>query len=362
VSDDSEQNKSEQPTSFKLSKAREKGNVARGTDLGFLTGLAAFAFYAWVSGPDLAVEIGRAAADAVVAAPNVVGGANEIMAVTGLVLSRVSGSLIFMALTVFLVVMLFEIVQTGVIFSAQPLKPDFSRMNPAKGLKRLFTVKLLQETIKNVLKLSVYSLLTWLAIRAVVRTDVASVTDAGSLLDAMGRTAFKLIAWVIGAAILFAAIDQLIVRRHFLKQMRMSRREVRRESRDREGEPRIKQRRKQLHAEFTKASESLRAVPGADVVITNPTHFAVALRYDPARMAAPAVVSLGANAFALRIKRLAFLHNILIVEDKKLARQLFRACQVNQPVPEDCYARVADIYLAIRRRAAAGSAGEAAHV
>ena len=117
--------------------------------------------------------------------------------------------------------------------------------------------------------------------------------------------------------------------------MRMSRRELRREHRDREGEPRQKQKRKQLHAEFVQASQSLRGVKGADVVVTNPTHYAVALRYDAASMAAPAVVSRGAGDLALRIKQLAFRHNVVVIEDKALARALYRRAHAGRAGARD---------------------------
>lgn len=351
MSEGAEQDKSEQATPFKLMRAREKGSVARGTDLGFLTGLAALTGYLWIMGPGLAGEVGHAAADALIVSPHVAGGANEILEVAGLVLARVSGPLAGMAGTIFLAVLLLELVQTGVVFTAEPLKPDFSRLNPGKGLKRLFTLKLLIETVKNVAKMAAYVMVAWFVLRSALDTGAAAITDGRSLLGAMAAAGFKLLACFIGVALVFAALDQMIARRQFLKQMRMSRRELRREHRDREGEPRIKQRRKQLHAEFTKASEGLRNVRGADVVITNPTHIAVALRYDPATMTAPRLVASGANNFAARIKRLAFIYGVVVVEDKPLARELFRTCALNQPVPETCYRKVADVYLALRRKA-----------
>jgi flagellar biosynthetic protein FlhB len=159
--------------------------------------------------------------------------------------------------------------------------------------------------------------------------------------------------------LIFAAIDQILVRRLFLKQMRMSRREVRRELRDREGEPRIKQRRRQLHAQFAKAAESLRGVPGADVVVTNPTHVAVALKYDNATMEAPVVVAKGAHEFAARIRRTAFVHGVLTIEDKPLARALYAACAAGDPIPEAHYGRVAQIYRKLRAAAAPAAEGGA---
>ena len=351
---DSEQDKSEQATPFKLSRAREKGTVARGTDLGFLTALAAFAGYAWVEGPQMRAAIARSVASALVTAPHVLDSPNAILALTGALLSSAIRPLAFMSTTVFLVVLVFEIVQMrGVVFSAEPLRLDFSRLNPATGLKRVFSLRMLIETAKNILKLGVYVTIAYVVIGDARTVDTAVITDAASLALAMARTGLRLIVLFIGAAVVFAALDQFIARRDFGKRMRMSRREVRRESRDREGEPRMKQRRKQLHREFAKSSQSLRGIKGADVLITNPIHYAVALQYDPATMDAPKVVSQGAHQFALRLKRLAFIYGVVIVQDPPLARALYQGTTLNSPVPPECYQPVADIYLRIRAKAEA---------
>lgn len=354
--DNSEQDKSEQATPFKLKRAREKGQVARGMDLGFLTALAALLLYMWIAGPGLGGALAQASRDAIVTAPSVVGGQSELFALTGHVFGALMKPLLILGIGVFAIVLLFEVLQTGIVFSAQPLKPDFSRLNPAKGLKRVFSKRMLVETLKNILKLAVYSVIVWLAARQALRDYFATVGDAAGLAQAMFGAGLKLLAWFVLAALFFAAVDQMIVRREFGKNMRMSRRELRREHRDREGEPRQKQKRKQLHADFVKASQSLRGVKGADVVVTNPTHYAVALRYDSAAMTAPAVVSRGAGDLARRIKALAFRHGVVIVEDKALARALYRRAALDAPVPETYYEQVAAIYNRIRPRGAQAEA------
>jgi len=355
--DESEQNKSEQPTSFKLSKAREKGSVARGMDLGYLTSLAAFLGYVWLFGEGLMGQISRAGASALVAAPTVLGSGGAILTVTGAVLAGAVRPLAFLAAALFVVVLVFEIIQTGVVFSTQPLKPDFNRLNPAQGLKRLFSVRLLIETGKNVLKLALYTAIAVVVIRWALRVLAPAASDAARLADALHQAGFRMLAFFVLAAVLFMVLDQMIVRRDFLKKMRMSRRDIRRESRDREGEPRMKQRRKQLHAEFVKASQSLRGIRGADVLITNPTHYAVALRYDNRTMEAPAVVSLGTGQFAQRLRRLAFLHGVTIIQDPVLARALYAHGQLGQQIPEPFFRKVADVYLDLRARAQTRSTG-----
>ena len=345
-----EQNRSEQPTSFKLAQARKKGVVARGVDLGFLTSLAAFAGYAGISGPSACAQIARAARDALVSAPQVLASPNAILSITSIVLTSMVRPVAFMAGLIFVVVLAFEIIQTGGAFSTEPLKLDFSRLNPAQGLKRIFSLRQLIETGKNILKLVVYGALAFWVIREVQTETIVSITDAQSLAQSMARTGFRLMAIFVAAAVVFATLDQLIVRNDFLRKMRMSRREVRREMRDREGEPRMKQRRKQLHAEFVKLSQSLRNIRDSDILITNPTHYAVALKYDARTMAAPRVVSRGAHQFAQRLKGLAFAYGVVIVQNRDLARSLYLRCEINGEIPEIYYRPVADIYLEIQNR------------
>lgn len=354
-----EQNRSEQPTSFKLSRARERGVVARGMDLGFLTALAGFTGYVWFTGASVAARIAQTMHDALVVAPRLADGGGQTLAVLGLVLGAAIRPVGMLAGAVFLTVLVFEVVQTGGVFSTAPLRLDFSRLNPATGLKRVFSVRLLIETLKNVLKLVVYSLLGALVVLQAVQL-APSITDASHLLGGLQTTLFRLLGLLLVGALAFAALDQLLARRDFLKRMRMSRREVRREVRDREGDARLKQHRKKMHREFAKASQSLRNIRGADVLVTNPTHFAVALRYDPRKMDAPTVVSRGAQRFALRLRRAAFVYGVVIVRNPPLARALYR-CELNQPVPEALYQPIADLYRALRREAQHNSA-ETAHV
>ncbi len=357
-----EQDKSELPTQFKLKRAREKGTVARGTDLGFLTTLAAFTGWVWVAGASLKDQIQHAAQVGFVAASNVTPTPNAMAAVTGAVLGPMVKSLAFLAAVIFVVVLVFELFQIGgFVFSTEPLKLDFGRLNPGKGLKRVFSLRIVIETAKSILKLLVYGGLAWIAISSAQKDSLPAIQDASSLAAALGRAAFKMLILFVVAGVVFAALDQFIVRREFTKKMRMSRREVRREHRDREGEPRLKQKRKQLHAEFVKASKSLRGIKGADILITNPTHYAVALRYDRAATDAPVVVSRGMNAFALRLKRQAFLYGVTIVQAPPLARALYAGCDLDQEIPEALFQPVADLYMAMRDRTA-GSAQGRAHV
>jgi len=342
--DNSEQDRSEQATPFKLMRARRKGSVARGLDLGFMVSLAAALGFFWVGGADMGHGIAEISHSALVTGPQLADSNDSTLAFASGLLGALLKPILTFAGIVFLASLLFEVLQTGVVFSSEPLKLDFSRLNPAQGLKRLFTIRLLIETFKNVLKLGVYGLVGWLVVDGALHQEAGASKDAVQLLAAMGHSAFRLLAIFALLALIFATLDQLIVRRDFQKKMRMSRRELKREHREREGEPRLKQKRKQLHGEFVKQSQGLRNIKGADMLIVNPTHVAVALRYDAKKMLAPMAVALGIDRVAQRYKRLALLYGVPLIEDPPLARALLRACRLNDPIPEVCFAGVARHY------------------
>lgn len=346
----SEQDKSEEATPFKLSRARRRGVVARGTDLAFFAILVSALGFLWLGGDVLAACIAGGARLALTAAPGLLGGERAIIAVTGKVMGAVARPVIILAAGTFALILVVELVQTGFVFSASPLKPDFNRMNPANNLKRIFSLRQLIETAKNILKLTAYSAMAYGVFRFAETSLAASLTDATHLAGALRQTALRLLFFFVLAAAAFAVLDQLIVRRDFSKRMRMSRRELKREVKDREGDARMKQRRKKLHGEFSKMSQSVRNIRDADLLIVNPVHFAVALRYDPRTMAAPRVVARGAHQFAGRLKRLAFAYGVTIVEKPDLARALYQHSQLNHQIPDLYYQPVADLYLAMRRR------------
>lgn len=350
MEDSSDQNKSEPATPFKLNKAREKGTVARGTDLGFATSLIAFAGYLWIFGPGLAGSLSLAARRTLVTAPTLASGPNESLRLMGMVFSTIAQPMLFLFGTIFVTVLVFEIVQTGFVFTFTPLSPQFSRLSPANGFKRVFSLRQFVETIKNVFKLAVYTALAALVILDARKMTVPAISDTGGLVDALGRAGFRLLILFAGAAVIVAVLDQLIARRDFSKRMRMTRQETRRETRDREGDARFKQRRRQVHREYAKLSKSLKNVRSADVLITNPTHYAVALSYDTASMSAPKVVAQGADQMALRLKRMAFLHGVVTIENRELARNLYHRCEIDREIPETYFRAVAQIYRQLRRQ------------
>ena len=348
-----EQNRSEQATPFKLKRAREKGMVARGLDLGFVAALIGLAAFILVAGPKLigvlAVEMRRALVTGIreAAAPDA---ATSLAARS---LWPVLQPVVLFGGTVIAVVLLVEIIQLrGLLFSATPLKPDFSRLNPAKGLKRLLSVRMLKEAAKSVLKMVVYSLVAWLAVRAALAGVTLRLTDAAKIGEALHHGAMRLLMLFILAAMALAVIDQLLARGEFAKQMRMSKREVTREHKEREGDPRLKAKRKQAHASFAKQAKGLGNLPGSDMLIVNPRHIAIALAYRPSEHVAPMVTAMGADRQALQLKAAAARLGIPIFEQKLLARALFKDGVMGREIASHHYHAVAEFYLKL---------GETAH-
>ncbi len=344
-----EQDRSEEATPFKLDRARRKGMLARGTDLGFLSGLVALAVAVQVAGEDLvsglALAMRRAFGGIAMA-----GERHWIAAALGEEARALAALLVVPALLLVAIAATAEIVQNrGLVFSAEPLKPDFTRLNPAKGLKRLFSPQMLKELAKNIVKLTLYTAAAVFFVSEVAVQAGREVQSGRELADALAGVSGRLLLTFVILAAIIAALDQLMARKSFAKQMRMSQREVKREVREREGEPRQKQKRKQILADILKQASAAANVKGSDVLIVNPTHYAVALRYRPEESEAPVVQARGRNIWAQRMRRTAEREGITIVRNPALARALFRHGEVGRTIGASEFVAVADSYIRLRR-------------
>ncbi|WP_374351361.1 flagellar biosynthesis protein FlhB [Chitinimonas sp.] len=243
-------------------------------------------------------------------------------------------------------VIIANIAQTGAVFSAEPLKPDFTKLNPSNGLQRLFSLRLLYEALRSLLKLTALGLVLWSAIHHLL-PDLFSLSQrdahaqAAGALSLVGPLLFKLLL----VALLIALLDLAYTRWDFAKKMRMSRRDIEDEHKQREGDPRIRSRLRQLRNEMLKQSQSMRRVPEADVLITNPTHIAIALSYRHGEMPAPKLLAKGAGGLAAKMRSVARSHHIPVVENPPLARELYKRLGTDQYLPEDLYPRVARILI-----------------
>lgn len=255
------------------------------------------------------------------------------------------GALSTWPLIVFLVIvsLLSNFLQTGGVVAWEALSPKAERINPVEGFKRLFSLPSLVELAKSILKIAIISVVAYLVIRkhreeilALLGEDLRGI--GGSIYYLSRDLAFKLL---IALAVL-AVFDFFFQRWELERKLRMTREELKEELKQTEGDPWIKSRIRQIQREMAR-KRMMAEVPKADVVITNPEHVAVALRYKMGEMPAPQVVAKGRGVLAQRIKEIAREHEVPIVEDPPLARLLYARVEVEEYVPEDLYKAVAEV-------------------
>jgi len=238
------------------------------------------------------------------------------------------------------------VAQTGPVWSAFPLKPDLTRINPASGLKRLFSLRTVYDAVKSVLKVAVLAWVLYLVIK-----------DLRPMFYLLGeRTPFEALELLLGmltsmalklafVALLLALMDLGYTRFEFKRKMRMSKRDVKDEVKNREGDPRVRSRLRGLRIEMLQKAASVRQVGQADVLIVNPTHIAVALEYKRGEMAAPVMLAKGAGTLAARMRAEAARCGVTVVRSPALARALYFQGDMGQTIPTALYADVARIMV-----------------
>lgn len=336
--------RSEAATPYKLEEARRKGTVAKSTELataGVLCVLVAFVFAYGAGFVDRLKSLARISFAIDHRITETVEGISHLMQTQlGLAIDILSP-----ALGAIVVVVVFaQLIQTGPILSTDPAKPNWARLNPAEGLKRLFSVRILFEFGKTTLKLACILILTFNFVHDAL-PKLASLSELGvnQLVHSLCGIAGDLLLSIAAAALGIAICDFCFVKWEFSRRMRMSKRDIRDEVKNREGDPRIKSRLRQLRTEMFKRVSSLKKVPGSSVLITNPTRLAIAVGYEQGVDQAPRVVAKGAGALAALMREIARRHRVPVLQDKSLARSLFREVDFEQEIPERHYARMARI-------------------
>ncbi len=234
-------------------------------------------------------------------------------------------------------------VQRGFNLSTEPIKPELKKISAIAGAKRIFSLRSIVEFVKGILKISIVGVVG--ALIVVPELDnLALMPRMGisDLMDVIHDLVLRLLIGVVAVMTVIAGLDYLYQRYEFMKQMRMSRQEVRDELKQSEGDPHVRARIRQLRQERAR-QRMIAAVPEADVVVTNPTHYAVALKYDQDTMDAPAVVAKGADLVAFRIREVAEEHEVPLIENPRLARGLYTAVEIGQEVPVEYYQAVAEV-------------------
>jgi flagellar biosynthesis protein FlhB len=351
------ENKTEKATPKKRAEARKKGQVAKSQDVNGAVVLMAGILALSAFGPGVMRRMQEAMVGvlAFVESPDVVDkeGVTELFMTVG-------GHVFLAAAPVVAVCALAGIAanvgQVGLKPSAKAVAPDFKKLNPLTGFKNLFGVNAAVETGKSVLKVGAVGGIVALVVFPRLEEMAALVgMPAQALVPHLASTILKTAQWAAGAYLAIAAFDIFYQRHRFEKQLKMDKEEVKQEHKQQELPSEIKGAQRRRAMELARA-RMMDAVPTADVVVTNPTHFSVALKYDSANLA-PVVVAKGTDHLALRIRREAAQHGVAVVPDPPLARALYASVDVGRMIPEELFQGVAQllayVYKVAGRRAAA---------
>ncbi|HYL31667.1 MAG TPA: flagellar biosynthesis protein FlhB [Stellaceae bacterium] len=356
--DHASENKTEEPTGRRLSKAREEGSIARSRELPsaiMLTTGAAIVFWGGTvaasllermvaTGLTIDPPLGRDPARLLAGAWVVVKPALEVVIVFG------GGIAVIGTLSAMLV--------GGLVFSWQPVMPDLGRLNPIQGFAKLWSRDALVEIIKSLIKLVGVAAIAYWWLRGATRNfdDLARASWPGGLQQAGSLLGHLFLLTSISLAVVVLLEVPYRIWSH-RQDLRMSRQELRDEAREVEGNPQTKRRVKQMRRKVARA-RMMSQVPKADVVLTNPTHVSVALQYQQGTMRAPRMVAKGAGLVALRIREVAAVHDVPIVEAPPLARSLHRYVEIEDEVPVALYRAVAEVLAFVYRLRTARAAGK----
>lgn len=348
----SDQEKTEKPTPKRKKQARKDGQVPRTPELGGWLGLLVVAL---AMGPLLDRELGALrtmilthlqAAER----PSL----SLALSLLGDAFAHVMITLVVLGSMVLVVGVVSALAQGGFYLSPKLAKPDVKKLDPFKGAKRIFGMQAAWEGVKVLVKSAVVGALAYGAVRSMMPL-VGGLMPIEVVLEAVASEVSDLILTVAVAGLVMAAADYAMMRRRIGKQIRMSHHEIKQEHKQAEGDPLVKAaiRSRQLAAARNRMIADVRE---ADVLLVNPTHVAVALRYDP-EQGAPRVVARGAGAIAARIREVAAEERVPLVQDVPLARAIYRHCQVGQEIPRELWAAVAQVLAFVLSRRRAGQHG-----
>ncbi len=350
---DSSQDRNLPATQRKLQKARDDGQVTRSRDLGNLAVLGTGAVAMAMLAPTLVDQLKLALSQQLTFNSSVVGQTSDVLVRLRDVTLVGMGVAVTFAAIILPAVIISTVATGGWVMSMKPLGPDFSRLNPLAGLGRLFSkeqvsqvLKLVFMTIALVLVASSYfmSHLDQVA-QLVLQPSVAAIPELAKWVSA-GVSLLLLVVFAL------AAIDVPLQTFMFSSRMRMSHQEIKQEHKDSEGNPQMKGRLRARQREMAQRN-SVGAVPKADFVVMNPTHFAVALKYDENKMGAPQVISKGADLLALKIRDLAKANKVPVLQSPMLARALYAHAELNQEIPGNLYTAVAQVLAYVYKLKAA---------
>jgi len=342
--------KTEQPTPQRLQKARERGQAAKSQDLTSAVTMLVSLSLIIVLGGGIAQRLGGLMQRVLggQTAGNQVSPGSAGAAIT-YAFHEMVVSLVPVFAILFIVVAAAQFAQVGWLVSTEPIRPKLSKLDPVKGVKKLFDKRNAVKSVVNILKLAVAITVTTI----VISINLAEIVNLPTLEALPGVAALlgmvlELALWLLALLIVLGVVDLIFQRWQHKQDLRMTKHEVSDERKGLEGDPQLKNRRLKMAADIA-TQRIQQAVPDADVIVTNPTHFSVAIKYDNSEMAAPRVVASGVDHMAMRIRHLAILNNIPMVERPPLARALYYGVRPGQDIPPQHFEAVAEILAYVYR-------------
>jgi len=338
--------KTEPPTHKKLQDARKKGQVAKSKEVSSAALITACFAVLFGLMPTFVGEIQH-----MILAPTVFYESEWQLAANAL-LSEVVWTILLVIGPILAVVVAVAVIsnmaQVGMLFVTEPLKPKLSNLNPGQGVKKIFGMKNLVEFLKSAFKIAFLALLLFIVIRSSLQ-DLVKIPHCGvnCIPAVLGSMLFQVMIYTVAAFVVIAAADFVYQKAHFMKEQRMSKEEIKKEYKEMEGDPHIKGKRKQFHQELLQSNTD-DAVRNSKVVVTNPTHIAVALDYREGETPLPLITAMGKNLQAKRIVKIAQEAGIPIMQNVPVARGLFENGQLNNYIPGDMIEAVAEVLIWVR--------------
>ncbi|NBB95032.1 MAG: flagellar biosynthesis protein FlhB [Planctomycetes bacterium] len=349
MADSGAQDKTEQPTPHRLRKARREGQVAQSQEVPSAIMTAMFLLMLTTLGGTILHWAQNTVVLSIAAVGHGVGDGETVrdaFRVHGLAMGKVVAPF----LIAFVVAGIAgSVVVGGLNFTTKAVKFDWGAISPVKGVKQMVSLQSLMKLLMAILKLIMMITICYLYLRN--RRDALLELRWGSPAEIIERVAwliFGLLLRIVIALLVIAAIDLIYQKWQYKRKLRMSKQEVKEEHKQHEGSPEMRSRIRQTQMQMVQR-RMFQDVPDADVVITNPTHVAVALKYDPGEMDAPLVVAKGPDELAMKIREIAKAHDVPIIERPPLARTLYASVEIGQPVPEDLFVAVAEVLAMIYR-------------
>ena len=339
--------KSEKATPRRKQEARERGQIVRSVEVNsVLVLLAAFTAFR-LAGPYIIGSLNDMAVYSF-QSMNTSLGMENVTTLAVFYLGQVLKIVAPVLASVLLVGLLVNYLQVGVLFTLKPLVPKFTNINPISGFQKIFSRRSAIEFLKSILKLIIIGWIAYAGVKSALPNLIPTMDMQGvEPLKFVGNLAVDILDWIILALVVLAVLDYLYQRWEYEQSLMMTKQEIKDEYKQSEGDPMIKARIRQIQREMARR-RMFESIPRADVVITNPTHVAVALEYKDG-MQAPVVLAKGERVIAERIKEMARRHSIPIVENPPLARALLKQCPVGAPISPDLFEAVAEVLAFVYR-------------